>query len=110
MIGLLRFQDARAGGVDPQQMFESEMCSLQTASNHRAGSTSARLLPASAILDAAALNASRGCVGRGMNDGDLLRLKYGIVTLNPAGRPDATSGHVVPITQPVEHRSPAARC
>ena len=34
----------------------------------------------------------------------------GIVTLTSVGRPDATSGYVVPITQPVERMSPAARC
>jgi ATP-dependent exoDNAse (exonuclease V) beta subunit len=34
----------------------------------------------------------------------------GIVTLTAVGRPDTASGNVVPLTQPVERMSPAARC
>jgi hypothetical protein len=34
----------------------------------------------------------------------------GIVTLTGAGRPDTPSGNVVPLTQPDERMSPAARC
>jgi hypothetical protein len=34
----------------------------------------------------------------------------GIVTLTDVRRPDTLSGNVVPLTQPVERMSPAARC